>query len=125
MKNSVVTLIARKKLAMARKGDIELPVVAGVALGNGAEQNGTVKAPLAENISLYNEIIRKAYATCTRLTETSYRYRIDLQKDELAGEVINEAALYDTDGDLLAIRTFVGKPKDEDMEMGFEFDDIF
>lgn len=123
--DSVITLIARKKLAMARKGDISLPAVAGIALGNGAEVDGEVKTPLSDDTSLRHELIRKPYVTCSMLTETSYRYRIDLEKEELAGEVINEAALYDADGDLLAIRTFKGKPKDSDMEMGFEFDDIF
>lgn len=123
--DSVITLVARKKLAMARKGDISLPIVAGIALGDGAEIDGEVKTPNAEDTSLNNELIRKPYVTCSKLTDTSYRYRIDLEKGELAGSVINEAALYDADGDLLAIRTFIGKPKDSDMEMGFEFDDIF
>lgn len=125
MENSVITLIARRKLAMARKGDINLPVVAGIALGDGAEANKSVMNPLPEDVSLKHELVRKPYITCTKLTETSYRYRIDLGSAELAGKVINEAALYDADGDLLAIRTFIGKPKDGDMEMGFEFDDIF
>ena len=125
MGNSVITLMARKKLAMARKGDIDLPVVAGIALGDGAEVNGVVKTPLADDTSLNNELVRKPYVMCNKLTDTSYRYRIDLEKDELAGKIINEAALYDADGDLLAIRTFIGKPKDNDMEMAFEFDDIF
>lgn len=125
MEDSVITVTARRKLAAARKGDISLPVIAGIALGDGGENNGTVLTPLPEDIHLKNELIRKTYVSSCKLTDTSYRYRIELSKEELAGKRINEAALYDMDGDLLAIRTFIGKPKDDNMEMAFEFDDIF
>lgn len=125
MSNSVITVIARKKMAQARKGEINLPVVTGIAIGDGAENNGEVLSPLPEDVQLRNELIRKPYSLCTQLSDTGYRYRIDLMREELSGKVINEAALYDADGDLLAIRTFAGKPKDGDMEMGFEFDDLF
>ena len=125
MGNSVITLSARKKMVLARKGEIKLPCIAGIALGDGGEQNGEVRKPLPENIALFHEIIRKPYTVCNKVSETSYRYRIDLEREELAGKIINEMALYDEEGDLLAIRTFVGKPKEDDMEMGFEFDDIF
>lgn len=122
---SVITITARKKMAMARKGDIILPIVAGIALGDGGNSGGTVIAPSAEDTSLKHELVRKPYSTVSRLSDTGYRYRIDLGKKELEGKTISEAALYDADGDLLAIRTFLGKPKDGDMEMGFEFDDLF
>ncbi|EOS24127.1 hypothetical protein C806_02169 [Lachnospiraceae bacterium 3-1] len=125
MGNSVITVIARKKMALARKGEIRLPCIAGIALGDGGEVDGEIRTPLPENITLFNEIIRKPYAVCNKISEISYRYRIDLAREELAGKTINEMALYDEEGDLLAIRTFVGKPKEDDMEMGFEFDDIF
>ncbi len=125
MGSSVITEIARKKMALARKGGIRLPCIAGIALGDGGEQDGEIRTPLPENITLFNEVIRKPYAVCSKISETSYRYRIDLAREELAGKTINEMALYDEEGDLLAIRTFVGKLKEGDMEMGFEFDDIF
>lgn len=125
MSNSVITTTARKKLAQARKGEISLPVVAGIALGDGAENDGVLRTPLAEDVNLNNEIVRKEYASCTKTSDTSYCYRINLESDELAGKTINEAALYDADGDLIAIRTFKGKIKDNDMEMAFEYDDIF
>lgn len=125
MEKDVITCISRKKLAEARAGSISLPIVAGIALGDGAEVDGVIRVPSPEDVSLNNELIRKPYISCTKLTDSSYRYRIDLEKDELGGKIINEAALYDADGDLIAIRSFAGKPKDSDMEMGFEFDDIF
>ena len=48
-----------------------------------------------------------------------------MAKETLAGQTINEVALYDEDGDLLAIKSFSDKGKDGDMEMVFEILDKF
>ena len=124
MEKEIRTLISRTKLAKSRAGEIALPKIAGIALGDGAEKTGPIRAPLETDNKLNNELIRKK-CSCTKISDTSYRYRIELEKSELGGKTINEAALYDADGDLVAIRVFKGKPKDDDMEMGFEYDDIF
>lgn len=123
--NSVITLKARIKLAKARAGEITLPVISGIAIGDGAEKGGAIRTPSETDVRLNNELIRKESSTITKISDAAYRYRIDLETDELSGKIINEAALYDADGDLLAIKTFKGKPKDGDIEMAFEFDDIF
>lgn len=122
---SVVTRVAKIKMVQARKGENPLPPISGIAIGNGAEESGILKTPLEADVSLQNELVRKEYISCEKITETCYRYRIELGVEELAGEVINEAALYDSEGDLLCISSFSGKPKDSNMEMAFEFDDIF
>lgn len=121
----VVTKTAKIKMLKARKGEAALPPVSGIAVGDGAESGGTVRDPLETDTDLQNELVRKEYITCEKVTETCYRYRMELGADELAGKTLNEAALYDSDGDLLCIRSFLGKPKDSSMEMAFEFDDIF
>ena len=41
------------------------------------------------------------------------------------GEEISEAALVDSDGDVVAIKTMYPKKKDEDVSFTFEFDDEF
>lgn len=123
---SIITTIAKTKMVQARNGEIPLPRVAGIALGSGAvNADGTLQEPMATENQLKNEILRREYVSCAKISDTCYRYRIELGADELAGEVITEMALYDTDGDLLAIRVFAGKQKDMDMEMAFEFDDKF
>lgn len=125
MKN-IITLIAKKKLIQARKGEISLPVIAGIAIGDGAEdETGELKNLSAEEFLLKNELLRREYCKCEKISDTCYRYRMELSADELAGKKINEAALYDSEGDLLAIRVFSGKKKDGDMEMAFEYDDKF
>ena len=125
MKN-IITLISRKKMVQARKGEIALPVIAGIAIGDGAiDADGNLLHPSEGDNSLRNELLRREYSRCERVSDTCFRYRMELAADELAGKEINEAALYDTEGDLLAIRVFTAKAKDADMEMAFEYEDRF
>lgn len=122
----VVTLTARRKMAQARKGEISLPVIAGIAIGDGAvDGSGSLILPEETDTQLKNELLRREYARCEKLSDVCYRYRMELSADELAGKRINEAALYDAEGDLLAIRVFGDKIKDMDMEMAFEYEDRF
>lgn len=124
--NNVITNLAKKKMIQARKGEITLPPIAGIAIGDGAEnESGGLIEPTIEDNSLKNELLRRGYSSFEKISDTCYRYRIELAAEELAGKVINEAALYDAEGDLLAIRVFAGKAKDADMEMAFEYEDRF
>ncbi len=123
---SIITLIAKKKMVCARKGEIALPVIAGIAIGDGAlDAEGNLVLPSEGDPHLRNELLRRAYTRCEKVSDTCFRYRMELAADELAGKKINEAALYDAEGDLLAIRVFSSKPKDADMEMAFEYEDRF
>ena len=124
--NSIITLVAKKKMVRARKGEIALPIIAGIAIGDGATDTvGNLMFPSEEENCLKNELLRREYSRCEKVSETCFRYRMNLTADELAGKKIDEAALYDADGDLLAIRVFAAKPKDADMEMAFEYEDKF
>lgn len=57
--------------------------------------------------------------------ETTARYTVTIPKDSLVGKEINEAALVDSDGDLVAIKNMYSKKKDEGVSFTFEFDDEF
>lgn len=82
--------------------------------------------PLATDISLQHELHRQLIDDVTlQADEISAMYVAMLAKETLAGETINEVALYDEDGDLLAIKVFSNKGKDGDMEMVFEILDKF
>lgn len=48
-----------------------------------------------------------------------------LDKGELTGKEISEMGLYDSDGDLIAYRTFLRKGKDEDIPLIFDMDEVF
>ena len=74
---------------------------------------GEVIYPLPENINLQNELIRKEYDSCTKISDTSYEYAIELGVMELTGKFISEAALIDETGDVIAFSNFLAKGKDE------------
>ena len=126
MASSVVTKLAKKKMVQARAGMKSLPIVTAMAFGNGAvSQDGSIIDPSEDANDLINLLLTKEIDRYEELSETSIRYYCTLNKSELVGKSINEVALVDADGDLLAIKTFSNKGKDPDMEMVFEIDDMF
>jgi len=125
MADSVVTIVARKKMVRARAGISELPIIKGMAFGDGAVADGNVAVPQPEDAALKNELLRKPVDDYKIISDTCIRYSCLLEKQELVGKAINEIALYDADGDLIAIKSFLPKGKDDDMEMIFEIDDTF
>lgn len=126
MSVDLVTSIARRKMLLARAGEISLPPIAGFAYGNGGvDAEGNIVQIPEEQIALNCELLRKAYDSYTILSDYKCRYLSTLTKLELAGESISEIALYDTDGDLVYIKHFYAKGKDSDLEMEFQIDDIF
>lgn len=128
-KNVVITTIAREKLVKARAGDIALPKIVGIAFGDGGvNSNGAVITPSTTQTELVNELLRKtldAEDGHTYPSSMTCRYKCTLAENELAGKEISEIGLYDEDGDIVAIKNFVPKGKDDDIEMSFTVDDIF
>lgn len=123
MANSIVTTVARQKLVKARAGVIALPPIMGMAFGDGGvTEDGVVLIPGEE---LKNELFRKTIDGFKVITSTCYRYTCTLEKSELEGVSISEIGLYDSEGDLIAIKNFRRKEKDGDMEMQFDIDDQF
>jgi len=126
MANAVVTTIARQKMLQARAGDITLPKIVGMAFGDGGvTSGGVVIEPTVNQESLNNELLRKAVSGHTFPSTTVCRYTCKLEASELPGENISELALYDEDGDFVAIKNFTSKGKDSDLEMTFSVDDLF
>lgn len=121
MSNTTATITGREKLAKARAGIAPLAKAAYIALGDG----GADKTPAETATELYNEIIRKPITMPTFPATTTARYPIKLETNECAGIAFNEIGLFDDDGELIAIKTFSPKQKDDDMEMVFEIEDIF
>lgn len=125
-KNTVITVAGRKKICQARAGAITLPTIEGMAFGSGGvDSSGTVIAPSETQTALTNELYRKKVDGYTFPEETVARYTCTLTASELAGKEISEIGLYDTDGDIVAIKTFSRKGKDDDMEQQYVLDDIF
>ena len=103
----------------------KLAKITHIALGSGGvNTDGSVKAPLADATKLNTEVIRKAYTSSTKISDTSYEYTIKLGADELVGTYISEMALIDEDGDVVAFSNFLAKGKDE-TEVIFSIEDNY
>lgn len=125
-KNVIITKKAREKLVKARAGAIQLPKIVGMAFGNGGvDAGGTVIPPAESQDGLANEIFRKEIDGYSFPEDTICRYECTLTESELAGEEISEIGLYDEEGDVVCIKTFMRKGKDDDVEQTYTLDDIF
>ena len=81
---SVITKIRRKKMAEASHTTGTVAKITHIALGSGGvNADGTVIVPLAENVALKKEVVRKPYTSSTKTSDTSYEYTIKLEEDEL------------------------------------------
>lgn len=122
---SVITKIRRKKMAEASHTTGTVAKITHIALGSGGvNADGTVIVPLAENVALKKEAVRKPYTSSTKTSDTSYEYTIKLEEDELVGTFISEMALIDEDGDVVAFSNFLAKGKDE-TEVTFTIEDNY
>lgn len=78
-----------------------------------------------EGVRAYKEEQKKAIDGYTFPNDTTCRYECTLAESELAGKEISEIGLYDTNGDIVCIKTFTRKGKDDDVEQTYVLDDIF
>lgn len=125
---TVITEVGRRKLCKAHAGDIALPEIKQMALGNGGlNENAKPKTVTGSEISLYNEVLRRNIDSHAYGNEeaTSCHYYLRIEKDELVEEVISEIGLYDAEGDLVAYKTCLGLGKDEDLAFTFDMEEIF
>lgn len=72
-----------------------------------------------------NELYRKVVDEYSFPEDCICRYECTLTEAELAGEEISEIGLYDEDGDIVCIKNFTRKGKDDDVEQTYVLDDIF
>lgn len=125
-KNVIITKKARENLVKARAGIIELPIITGMAFGDGGvREDNTIRPPEEGQSGLFHELFRKKIDGCKMTADTTCRYECTLSESELADQFISEIALYDANGDIVCIKTFQKKGKDADVEMSFTLDDIF
>lgn len=127
MSKCVVTNLAKAKIVKARAGLIAtLPIVVGMAFGNGARNGNDYREAVSSDTELQNELLRQDIDKSELQADgISVLYSCTLAKDTLGGCDINEIALYDSEGDLVVIKTFTNKGKDDDMEMVFSILDQF
>ena len=126
MAKSVVTNVAKGKIVKARAGMGTVPKITDMAFGDGAGGGNGCRAPLPADTALQHELLRQDIDGAVLQDDgISVLYTCTLAKATLAGETINEVALVDAEGDLVAIKSFADKGKDGDMEMAFSVLDKF
>lgn len=124
--NVLITKKAREKLVKARAGAIVLPKIVGMAFGDGGcDDSGNVIAPEENQEELRHELYRKEIDGYSIIADTTCRYECTLAESELADSYISEIGLYDADGDLVCIKSFKRKGKDDDLQMTYVLDDVF
>lgn len=126
-KNSVITHIRRVNLARITCGAVEsIPKITHIAFGDqGLDENGQPLIPEETQQALHHEIGRYEIKELSHPLDTSNRYVVTIPENDLVGSVISEMALVDAEGDFAAVKNFLGKGKDEDVNFTFEFDDEF
>ena len=126
MAGTVVTILAKKKMLEARAGIKPLPVITGMAFGTGGvDESGQVVPHTESQNALNNEVLRKPVDGYAVISDTKIRYSCTLLEDEIPGEYISEVGLYDAEGDFVALKSFMKKGKDADMQVIMECDDTF
>lgn len=123
--NTVITAKGRENMAKARAGLITLPTIAGMAFGDGGASGGVPIPPTEDQTALTSQLMRKVITSKEMISATTCRYYCVLATSELVGESISEIGLYDTNGDLVCIKTFIPKGKDGDTEQTYVIDDAF
>lgn len=124
----VITVTGRKKICKAHAGDGVLPILEKIGWGDGGvDENGVPKMATGNEIALYGELLKKDIEKHIYVNdeETTCRFTATLEKGELTGKEISEMGLFDTDGDMIAYRTFMRKGKDADIPQIYDMDEIF
>lgn len=114
MTNAIITSTARAAMAGAWAGGTALPAITGMAFGNGGVDSGGNPIPPASSATaLNNELLRQVLDSCTA-SGSVVTAVCTLAPATLAGYQISELGLYDSGGNLVAIKTFTAKGKDSD-----------
>lgn len=105
----------RQKVAGHIAGKETLKPITHMAFGDGGHRDdGTVIPPSEAQTALKHEILRKPLAVVNQEDLLSATGSGVIEKDELVGKAISEAALVDGDGDVVAVKNFAPKLKEAD-----------
>lgn len=121
---AITTPAAKRKMLLARAGKQALPPISQMVFGTGGiTDTREVIEPEEGQQELRTEIYRKDIENVEVINDTQIRYCCTLEENELVGEDISELALADAEGDLVVIKNFKAKGKDEYFTMTFKIDD--
>lgn len=127
MASAVLLDSFRARLAAYMAGKGQLKPLAAMAFGDGGHNRDDLTAiqPSESQTALNHEVMRKPLASITNETEFSVTGRGTIESNELQGVQLSEAALLDTDGNLIAIKNFAPKVKELDERYQIEIEARF
>ena len=115
MAEATTTYNFRQRLAKHFYDGSSLPQIAMMAFGDGGHNaDGTAKPPDAARTTLNHELLRKPLAQVIQEDGYSVTGTGRLEKPELLGAHISEAALLDASGNMIGFRNFAPKIKESD-----------
>lgn len=124
--NTVTTLKAREKFAKAHAGVATLPTIAQIAFGDGGHDALSETIPPTEDIvAVPGEFIRKNIESIELPITTTVRVLGALGFAEGIGKQVSAVGIYDSEGDLVGVKTFSPKAKDADTRIEIEWDEQF
>lgn len=127
MANSITTSTARQKFAQAHGGDAALPAITHVGWGDGGHntETGLPIPPTSELTQVPGQFLKKAISSHTYPNFVTLRLVVSLGVTEGNGKNVSACGLYDGAGDLVAVKTFTPKGKDDEMEIVIDWDEEF
>lgn len=122
--SAITTIAAKKKIILARAGEAQVARIVQMAFGDGGvDADGNIIELSEDQQQLNHEIYRKEIAVHEIVNDTQVKYICELGEDELTEKKISELALVDEDGDLVTIKHFAAKEKDNDFSFAFKVND--
>lgn len=122
--SAITTIAAKRKIILARAGKAQVARIVQMAFGDGGvDADGNLTELPDDQQQLNNEIYRKEITTQEVVSDTQVKYICELNEEELPGKKISELALVDEDGDLVTIKHFAVKEKDNDFSFAFKVND--
>lgn len=105
----------RRRIAKHMADNSPLPPFSFVAFGDGGHNADlTPKAPDPDALGLAHEVMRKPLAGITQPTPYVVECEGRIEAGELTGIYVSEAALFDADGQIVALKTFAPKIREAD-----------
>ncbi|MEA4805073.1 phage tail protein [Acetobacterium wieringae] len=125
--NVITTVKGREKLAKAHMGTAALPAITQIGFGTGGHDTGTglPLTPTGTETVVPGEVLKKNITSFSFPVATTAEIVGVLDYSEANGVSISAFGLYDSAGDLVALKYTTPKPKASDTRLEITWDEQF
>lgn len=125
--NVITTVKGREKLAKAHMGAATLPAITQIGFGTGGHDTGTglPLTPTGAETIVPGQVLKKNISSFSFPITTTAEIVGVLDYTEANGVSISAFGLYDSDGDLVALKYTTPKPKASDTRLEITWDEQF